>query len=999
MSAATSATMQGPDGLIRRVQADRIVLRQAGYYPVPLYSMHVTHTKGGKPIPPQSRGKVPVGHNWAQQARAGKLPVPSIDTTNTGTLGDGLRIVEFDIDDPVIVAKLEALAEKKLGASPCVRYRDNSPRRALLYRAASGKPGKRTLQGVAGKIEVLGKGQQLHILGIHASGVPLKWCPKPPGVISRGQLPEVTEEEITEYFDDAKALIGVVASTPVAPSSTPTMPPRATAAMKPIAGTTAPNASGIVNLPPRPAHLPKVDMRLRDAAMRSSFSFAEVEAAVEAVPDGYPGHPLGRGDPWRSEFLFPLADYATWHPEHRGAVRTLFETHTRRIADPALVQAWSEGPEAYFAAATERFHAEVRNRQNGRGEGYLVGIGRLIHSALGTREEAVAAGWGGRWDGKTRAYRQTEAAAGPPPGGATQAPGAVPGAGGGRKGNGTTPPPGGTGAGPAPGPAPNPAPGLAPFFTPVRTAPADLHRVDWLADGLLIAGDLTVLAGQGGGAKTAFAVMLSAAIAAGRSQCGPIGISQPQPGGLRVAFISAEEDLDRLNLLVAAAAQELQLDPNEWAAVNRNLWLHDARGSGWMLGEARPGVREDISPEALDQGLTILRDALAKLEPALLVLDTAAALLAVPNENDNILVTNMLRRLRRLAAAHGCAILLLHHTPKMTRENAAAQRGEATLVRGGGAWVNTARVVLSITAPQPNEAGQFVLRGADPTRIRRLEHVKVNDRLHMRPVYFETKSVDVQVSDGTDVQVRAVAFSRSGAHAVSAAIVTAVMQAVAAGTTDKHGAWVPLSPPGNGGARNDRNATPFIAQAIQSADGSLSADQGGQAVRGVLKELQELGCLAQEEFDIPKYNSIGGPDGCRKVQGLACRWDKVPAPSDGPASPARPSPAAVAQGTVPPSTWRPVAPEEVFAPGRVFRLNVATGQSEVFEPAGQLAEAEPPDEAATRRPRPKGGPPGTGAQEAALAGERRGATTIEPIAAKAPRTAARQRPSRKERAQ
>lgn len=43
-----------------------------------------------------------------------------------------------------------------------------------------------------------------------------------------------------------------------------------------------------------------------------------------------------------------------------------------------------------------------------------------------------------------------------------------------------------------------------PFFSPVRFTSADLRRVDWLADGLLVVGDLTVIAGPGGSAKTAF---------------------------------------------------------------------------------------------------------------------------------------------------------------------------------------------------------------------------------------------------------------------------------------------------------------------------------------------------------------------------------------------------------------------------------------------------------------------------------------------------------------
>ncbi len=46
--------------------------------------------------------------------------------------------------------------------------------------------------------------------------------------------------------------------------------------------------------------------------------------------------------------------------------------------------------------------------------------------------------------------------------------------------------------------------------------------------------------------------------------------------------------------------------------------------------------------------------------------------------------------------------------------------------------------------------------------------------------------------------------------------------------------------------------------------------------------------------------------------------------------------------TQPPTGWRPVAPEEVFEPGRDFRMNQTTGVSEVYEPPGALPPPEAP---------------------------------------------------------
>ena len=46
-----------------------------------------------------------------------------------------------------------------------MRYRENSGRRLLLYRVAVGQPGKRAIAGTFGKVEILGRGQQLSLMG------------------------------------------------------------------------------------------------------------------------------------------------------------------------------------------------------------------------------------------------------------------------------------------------------------------------------------------------------------------------------------------------------------------------------------------------------------------------------------------------------------------------------------------------------------------------------------------------------------------------------------------------------------------------------------------------------------------------------------------------------------------------------------------------------------------------------------------------------------------
>ncbi len=145
----------------------RANLWSAGFRPVPV----INPDAGG-----ESPGKRPLGLQWQTHARmdppfCAKSPaVPH--ALNTGLLTDGHRDIDFDIDDPDKAVKCRALATKMLGPAP-TRIRQKSPRALLVYRAAEGCPGKRTITGSTHtrehgcKIEVLGKGQQFVAFGKH----------------------------------------------------------------------------------------------------------------------------------------------------------------------------------------------------------------------------------------------------------------------------------------------------------------------------------------------------------------------------------------------------------------------------------------------------------------------------------------------------------------------------------------------------------------------------------------------------------------------------------------------------------------------------------------------------------------------------------------------------------------------------------------------------------------------------------------------------------------
>jgi hypothetical protein len=229
--------------------------------------------------------------------------------------------------------------------------------------------------------------------------------------------------------------------------------------------------------------------------------------------------------------------------------------------------------------------------------------------------------------------------------------------------------------------------------------------------------------------------------------------------------------------------------------VRQNLFTHDAQESGWQLGRARPGHREDICPPDADVALNELAPVLFGAD--VLIMDTMAAHFALENENSNPQVTSLMRRLRAAAKAANCAVLLLHHTPKMTRETAATLRGDAALVRGGSAIVNSARIALTITTPPDAEAGIFIMAGHRPEYVRRIEHAKINDAPPMTAAYFATVEVKVKVRDGSEHGVRAVEFIQPPAASSSFtdADRNAVMKAVDGGIRDGQGSRLPLPTP------------------------------------------------------------------------------------------------------------------------------------------------------------------------------------------------------------
>ena len=111
----------------------------------------------------------------------------------------------------------------------------------------------------------------------------------------------------------------------------------------------------------------------------------------------------------------------------------------------------------------------------------------------------------------------------------------------------------------------------------------------------------------------------------------------------------------------------------------------------------------------LDQsGFQVLESALEALQPDLLVLDPLVAFCGGGNMNDNAVMAQVIRELKRLATKRDCAVLVVHHTRK------GADDGNAEGISGASATVNLARRAL-MPVPMTEDEAKTTRRSSHPS--------------------------------------------------------------------------------------------------------------------------------------------------------------------------------------------------------------------------------------------------------------------------------------------
>lgn len=254
-------------------------------------------------------------------------------------------------------------------------------------------------------------------------------------------------------------------------------------------------------------------------------------------------------------------------------------------------------------------------------------------------------------------------------------------------------------------------------LVPTRWTPPDPATIPlrpWLYGRLLMRGTLTVTIAPGGVGKSILAITEAVAMAARRSL---LEMTLPA-GDLRVWYVNCEDPNSIRNPELSRRATAVCLHHGVRAEdLEGRLFLDSAVPSPVLLG----GISETRA------GFTIDEAEIARIESELLgnridvlILDPFVSIHSL-NENDNVMIDRLAKRLVKLADDTGSAVHLIHHTRK-----ANGTESDAESARGASALNAAARIVRVLNPMTKSEADQAGIRPEDRRRFFRTSIDKQN---------------------------------------------------------------------------------------------------------------------------------------------------------------------------------------------------------------------------------------------------------------------------------
>lgn len=260
----------------------------------------------------------------------------------------------------------------------------------------------------------------------------------------------------------------------------------------------------------------------------------------------------------------------------------------------------------------------------------------------------------------------------------------------------------------------------------------DIPPRPWIIPGVMLAGYTHMLAAPGGSGKSLFTLQLAISLATGNSW----GDMHPRKR-CRTLVVNVEDDMHEQRRRLSAARRVMDVP------------VADVRGRIYLAEDAESIVVARADPNKKTVVATPVVDALRRYimdnDIQVLIVDPFAETFE-GDENSNSEVKWAMKIWRdQIARPTGCAVYLVHHTTK----GAAGKAGDADIVRGGGAIVNSTRISSTLMPMTSEEAEAVGINSADRHLYVRFDDAKANQSLksgHAR--WFE--KISVQLSNGSE---------------------------------------------------------------------------------------------------------------------------------------------------------------------------------------------------------------------------------------------------------
>ncbi|MXP42968.1 AAA family ATPase [Allopontixanthobacter sediminis] len=259
---------------------------------------------------------------------------------------------------------------------------------------------------------------------------------------------------------------------------------------------------------------------------------------------------------------------------------------------------------------------------------------------------------------------------------------------------------------------------------------ADIPTRPWVIPGVILSGYTHMLAAPGGSGKSLFTLQIAIALARGL----PWGAFVPRRK-CRTLIINVEDDIDEQRRRLSAARTVMQGGD-------------ELRGMIDLVPDAATIVVAGRSPD----GRTIrtmpivetLVEYIQRREIDVLIVDPFAETFE-GDENDNSEVKWAMKIWRdEIARRTGCAVYLVHHTVK----HAGGGAGDANVIRGAGAIVNSTRISATLMPMTSEDAEMIGVDQAERHLYVRYDDAKANQSLKTNTArWFEKVSVTIGNGD------------------------------------------------------------------------------------------------------------------------------------------------------------------------------------------------------------------------------------------------------------